>query len=134
MSFFVAQQFWVRFRKMKNSLENAYIKNIYVRVNNRKYETKFDKCRMLLNKLLKKITMEECSNETIIILPSNYEKNKVKIKKQIEKFFNKFDGKNKNIVYANEIEECLKWKNGLTNINRQVLNENNVTSNYRLYL
>lgn len=106
--------------------------NIYVRVNDRNYTTKNDELKMLCHKVLKTISIEESIYGTIITLPSNYSKNKSKIKKQIQAFFNKYE--NKNIVYSNEIDEDLKWKNGLTNINREVPNETNVSASYEIYL
>ncbi len=91
--------------------------NIYVRIDNRVYDTKLGKCKTMLYRCIKKIKIEKIPNGKMFLIPQNYQ-NKI-IKRKINKFIDR--EKNMNIIYSEEIADDLKWKKGLTNFDGKML-------------
>ena len=93
------------------------VNNIYVRIDNRVYDTKLGKCKTMLYRCIKKIKIEKIPNGKMFLIPQNYQ-NKI-IKRKINKFIDR--EKNMNIIYSEEIADDLKWKKGLTNFDGKML-------------
>ena len=87
------------------------VDNIYIRIDNRMYNTKKEDYRFWLYRILKKIRVEKVPKGKVVLIPENYKDKR--IKKQIEKYIN--SEKSMNIVYSKEIRDDIKWNNGLTN-------------------
>lgn len=78
---------------------------VFVRVDNRKYVTKRERAKSYLCKCFNKVRIEKYKNGIIVLIPSNYLKNKQRIRRQVEKVFLK--EKNSYIIYSKGIEETL---------------------------
>lgn len=84
------------------------MKNIFIRFNNRKYVSFFEKVLNLLRKIFVKISIEKLSIEkyqdTLIILIPQYNKYNLYIKKRIIKQINKLDENIPNIIFEKETQ------------------------------
>jgi len=98
------------------------LNNIYIRIDDRKYVNKIDKLKTWFNRISGRITVEKIQNGIIVLLPQNYNENKIRLS-IIKKGLNRIiKTKNtQNIIYAKGIEEIVNLKNVRSVFNGKIL-------------